>query len=58
MLSELQQLVRDLKKENADRSDELNDPKISSYGHTAKVHMYNNTLDVIKRLEKIIGKVY
>jgi len=55
MINELKDLVRKLKNENEERSNEMNAGNLSDYGHTAKVHTYNNTLDIIKRIESIIG---
>lgn len=30
---------------------------LSDYNHTVKVHTYNNTLEIIKQIENIIGVV-
>jgi hypothetical protein len=57
MLDELRGLVRNLKTENQERADAMNNGNISDYNHTVKVHTYNNTLDIIKRIESIIGSV-
>ena len=57
MKLEFEKLVRELKNENQDRSDVMNSPNISEYSHTAKIHTYNNTLNIIKRIESIIGEV-
>jgi hypothetical protein len=54
MYEKIKLLIAELKAENEQRNKELNSPNISDYSHTAKVHMYNNTLNIIKRLEKII----
>jgi hypothetical protein len=56
MIDNLKDLVRELKKENNLRSTKLNDPKMWEY-HPLYVHEYNNTLDIIKKIETIIGKV-
>lgn len=57
MINELKDLARKLKKENEDRSIAMNSCNISDYGHTVKVHTYNNTLEIIKQIESIIGVV-
>lgn len=57
MYSEIQDLIRELKRENQERSEKLNSGGLSEYSHSAYVHCYNNTLDIIKRLEKIVGTV-
>lgn len=57
MINELKDLVRKLKKENKERSEAMQSKNISDYGHTVKVHTYNNTLEIIKQLEAIIGPV-
>ena len=57
MINELKDLVRKLKKENEERSNATNRGNLSDYNHTVKVHTYNNTLDIIKQIEAIIGVV-
>ena len=57
MINELKDLVRKLKKENEERSEAMNRGNLSDYNHTVKVHTYNNTLDIIKQIESIIGAV-
>lgn len=57
MINELKELVRKLKKENEERSKAMNTGKLSEYNHTVKVHTYNNTLEIIKQIENIIGVV-
>lgn len=57
LLNEFRNLVRKLKRENQERSDAMNTGKLSDYGHSAKTHEYNNTLHIIKDIEKIIGTV-
>lgn len=57
MVNELKDLVRKLKKENEERSNAINRGTLSEYNHTVKVHTYNNTLEVIKQIEAIIGVV-
>lgn len=57
MLDELQHLVRKLKRENEERASKMNSGKLSEYSHTVCVHTYNNTLDIIKQIESIIGVV-
>lgn len=54
MKQQIEELVRQLKKENEHRSELMNDPNITQYSHTVHVHTYNNTIDVIKRLEAIL----
>lgn len=57
MINEFKKLVRELKKENEEHSTAMNIGTLSDYNHTVKVHTYNNTLDIIKRIESIIGSV-
>ena len=57
MINELKDLVRKLKKENQERSEAMNRANLSDYNHTVKVHTYNNTLEIIKQIETIIGAV-
>ena len=57
MINELKDLVRKLKKENQERSEAMNRGNLSDYNHTVKVHTYNNTLEIIKQIETIIGAV-
>ena len=54
MKNQIYNLIIKLKEENQQRSDLLNSGTLSNYNHTAKVHIYNNTLDIIKQLEDII----
>jgi hypothetical protein len=54
---QLQNLVRKLKAENEQRAIDMNSGNISDYNHTVKVHTYNNTLEIIKQIEGIIGTV-
>lgn len=58
MINELKDLVRKLKKENQERSESMNRGNLSDYNHTVKVHTYNNTLEIIKQIETIIGAVH
>jgi hypothetical protein len=55
MKQEIQLLIKKLMDENTARSIKMNH-KISDYAHTVLVHEYNNTLDIVKQLEKIIKK--
>lgn len=57
MITELRNLVRKLKKENNERSEAMSTGTLSDYNHTVKVHTYNNTVDIIKQIEAIIGMV-
>lgn len=57
MVDDLKELIRKLKKENEERSIAINKGNLSEYNHTVKVHTYNNTLDIIKQIESIIGVV-
>lgn len=57
MIPEIKQLVRELKKENEQRSIELQGKNLSEYSRICKTYYYNNTLDIIKRMEAIIGEV-
>lgn len=40
--------------ENSIRSERMNSGNTSEYEHSALVHTYNNTLDIIKRMEKLV----
>lgn len=50
-------MVRKLRKENSERSVSMRRGILSDYNHTVTVHLYNHTLDIIKQIEDIIGKV-
>lgn len=47
-------LIYELKEENNNRSIAMNDGNCSDYAHTVLVHKYNNTCDIIKRLEETL----
>lgn len=51
---EIKLLINILMAENSVRSERMNSGKTSEYEHSALVHTYNNTLDIIKRMEKLI----
>lgn len=57
MEEKLKDLVRKLKRENDERSRLINSGTLSDYNHTVKVHIYNNTVEIIKQIESIIGVV-
>jgi hypothetical protein len=54
MKQKIEQLIRDLKKENDVRTEKINDPNKTEYNHSFYVHTYNNTIDFINRLEAIL----
>ena len=54
MEKQIKALLIELKGENDDRTTAMNDENCSKYSYSALAHTYNNTLDIIKRLEKII----
>lgn len=54
MKYEIENLVRELKKENDARTTKLENKGISDYNNSFLTHTYNNTLDIIKRLEVIL----
>ena len=54
MENKIKTLITELKNENKDRSIAMNDEMCTEYGHTVLVHKYNNTLDIIKRLELLL----
>jgi len=54
---QLQNLVIKLKAENKQRTIDMNSGNISDYSYTVKAHTYNNTLEIIKQIEDIIGTV-
>lgn len=56
MKKEIQDLINQLMIDNQKRSEDMRNPNISEYGHTVKVHEYNTTLDIIKKLETILKK--
>jgi hypothetical protein len=54
LIDEVKALIAELKKENSVRSEKIGSPGISQYNNSFYVHTYNNTLEIIKRLENII----
>jgi len=54
MKQSIQELINALKSENNGRSESMRKEGTSEYAHTVLVHNYNNTLDIIKRLETIV----
>lgn len=56
MEQRIKDFITKLKLENEQRSKDMRSPNISDYGHTHKVHCYNNTLEIIKQLETIVEK--
>jgi len=57
MINELKDLVRKLKNENRERSNLLSGGTLSDYHRLMKTHTYNNTLEIIRQIENIIGTV-
>lgn len=55
MKLEIQLYIKKLMEENNVRSDKMN-KNVSEYKHTVLVHEYNNTLKIVRELEKIISK--
>lgn len=55
-LNLITQFLEELKDENEHNSNLINSGKLDTYVHSVKVHTYNNTLKIIKRLEKIINE--
>ena len=55
MEKEIKALITKLMAKNNERSVAMNNDKCSEYGHTVLVHEYNNTLDIVKQLEKIVN---
>ena len=53
---ELRKLLQDLESTNNERSKKINSGILSDYTHTAQVHIYNNTLDIIKKLESLLKR--
>ena len=51
MENKIKAIVIELKQENIDRSIAMNDGGCSEYARTVLVHKYNNTLDIINRIE-------
>jgi hypothetical protein len=54
MENKIKLLITQLKEENSNRSKEMATGECSQYRHTALVHTYNNTLDIIKKLENLL----
>jgi hypothetical protein len=54
MEQKIKNLITELKEKNQERSENMNRGTLSDYNHTATVHTYNNTLDIIKKLEEIL----
>jgi len=54
MKYEIENLVRELKKENDTRTTKLESCNTSDYNRSFLTHTYNNTLDIIIRLEAIL----
>lgn len=54
MENKIKALITKLQSENKDRSIAMNDIKCSEYSHILLFHKYNNTLDIVKQLEKIL----
>lgn len=52
-MNELKKYIQKLKDENDKISKELCSGELNQYSHTAKVHIYNHTLGIIKDLEKL-----
>ena len=52
--NKLNALLIELISENNDRSIAMNDKDASKYLHNVLRHRYNNTLDIIKRIEKLM----
>lgn len=55
MEKELKKLVIELKEENQELAIAMNSGCLSDYAHTVMVVNYNNTLNIIKRIEAIIN---
>lgn len=54
MRSKIKALIIELKNENKNRSIAMKDDMCTEYGHTVLVHTYNNTLDILTRLELVL----
>lgn len=52
MRNEIEKLIKQLMDENQERHEKMS--TAYEYGHTALVHQYNNTLDIVRRLNKIL----
>jgi len=53
MENKIKALITELKDENTNRSNAMNDENCSEYAHTVLVHKYNLTIEFIKRLENL-----
>lgn len=54
MKEKIKELITKLKAENEKRTEKMNSGTLSEYSHTVNVHTYNQTIEFIKELEKII----
>jgi len=55
MEAKIKALLIELKRENEDRTIAINDRECSKYIHSKLTHKYNNTLEIIKRIETILN---
>jgi len=53
--SKIKALIIELKQENESRRIAKNSPNCSEYSYAVLTHKYENTLDIIKRLENILN---
>jgi len=54
MKKDIEQLVKDLKEENSRRTEMLNKRTILEERRKTLIYKYNNTIEIIKRLEEIL----
>lgn len=54
MKDKIKALITELKQENSNRSIAMEDKDCNQERRAVLVHKYNNTLDIIKRLEKLL----
>jgi hypothetical protein len=55
MEAKIKALLIQLKAENESRSIAINDRECSKYNRSKLTHKYNNTLEIIQRLETILN---
>ena len=53
---EIKSLIQELQQENSEKSSKMNSGTLSEYSHSAYVHIYNNNIETIKKLENILKR--
>ena len=55
MKKEIEDFIKKLKTENGNRTEAMQRPGTSEENYKFYVHTYNNSLDIIKRLDTIVS---